>query len=367
MRSALNLYEFDTALREKSWRRKMSVPFRRVATLDIIVDYGAISATSGRANVSVTFATNRALDNLPDMSDTDNAVWFSVMKLSTLLLSAAVMWIRSKRQTSSPSWLYRHSVRVVHNVATLRGGDGDGVSNSEMVQDAILGLLASLARLVISCMRLAALWHDNQGRVCVVNVLGAVCSMINWLIRFFVLGPSLPQMANGSCKEENTLARLGGSMAVVDTSCAVLLAFAEPPVMDALSTFDDTARALTGLLVSLSTLPRCLFAVACNSICFEAHNRCTLYHDPNYIYLVILSGAMWMLQATITAISVADLVITPIAVSTTRTVHGEDVMVSVALFLASVCVAVPRLLATCVHMTQDTFRPLKCPKSPLHS
>ncbi len=349
--SAINLYEFDThreaqwnapsqSMRDwqRHWRDLPSLSFRRVSRLDIVAHYG-------RDRVA-TFELdhNEALASLPALSSMESAIWFAVMKLLTLLLAAAVVWVRNDRNTSSARWLYRHTLHVAYGAPSISASTSTNAASASILEDAFLGLLAATTRCAISIIRLPALVADNQGRVCYVNIVASVVSLCNWSVRFVGIHPNIFNFVSGDVgpDEPSPLSRLGGSMAIVDATCAVLLAFAEPPIMDALSTFDDTARVLTGLLLNLITFHRCLYSTACNALLYEACNKA---HSA-WEYIVAASAAMWVVQIIAIAISMADIVVIPLATSMTRTVAGQDTVITLALFLASVCVAIPRLLRT---------------------
>lgn len=272
------------------------------------------------------------------------------LKLITLILAAVVVWVRTNRHSSSPVWLYCHHMRLVAS-----NGEFSKVTDNEetetdynptsVLEDAVLGLLTCFARTGISILRLPALHHDYQGRVCVLNAIGGMVSFIGWMLRSVAIEPTTCNIVCGGEVGVGPIARLGGSMAVIDASCAVLMAFAEPPILDSLSTFDDVARLLTGVLIGLVTLPRCLFALACNALCYGAHQKKAIWTDE-YAWLILIAGVLWIAQIIITAITVADLVVAPLAVSLTRTIPGDDAVIAIALFLTFVNVAIPSMLRT---------------------
>ena len=144
-------------------------------------------------------------------------------------------------------------------------------------------------------------------------------------------------------------------MAIVDASCAVLLAFAEPPIyLGAISRFDNTARLLTGLLLSLVTLHRCLFGVCCNALIYEAHLNGYLAASSTYTAILVAAAVCWVVQVISVAVAIADLVASPMAFTLTRGVVGDSSAVRSCLFMALVTASIPRLLHTAVKLAGDS-------------
>lgn len=373
--SAVALYEFDSRRDfantrvwnapsqsevdwSHTWRDFPSLPFRRLASTNMILTcHERSNVSQSDADVTIGVELNPSLESLPGLADAGNASWWAVVKLAILFLAAAVMWVRQTRETSCPLWLFSNCVHMVTDATlatvskrTCHDDDPQQVQKERkrvvaLVEDAALGFAAIAARVTISAMRLRGLAHDHQTRACVANLIGGALSLSSWSTRFLVVSPNIVDVILNPSMQSDPLARLGGSMAVVDASCAVLVAFAEPPTLGALSTFDDTARVLTGLLCSVVTLHRCLIGVTCNAFCYESHHR-TVVWDDTFIFLTVACGIAWLAQTSILAVSLSDLTITPIATSSTRTVAGPDNAVATCLFLASVCLATPTILKT---------------------
>ena len=339
---AYNLYDLDCSM-IASCRLSPSLPFRRVSTLGIRAHY----LFNGR--VYFWFADDHTLRSLTGLANSSDAVLFSIVKLSLLVLAAAVMWVRSDRVTSSSHWLYRHCIQLTNGLPLLTHG-----VQSSVIEDAFLGLIALSARFAVALWRLGTLYHDDQIRVCIFELVAAIVSLVNWIVRYWVIEPHLIDLIGSKADGKGPLTRLGGSMAIVDASSAVLLAFAEPPLLlSAVSRFDNTARLLTGLLISLVTLHRCLFACCCNAIIYEAHVRGILLCGGAYRRLLVTAGASWLFQAVTLGVSMADLVATPMAYAIGRGIVGENSAISVALFMAFVCASLPRLMEICVKLSAD--------------
>ena len=342
---AFNFYDFDCNNVHAVCRQQPSLPFRRAATFEMRAHYYSAD------QIYFWFEPDRTLVTLPGLANSYEAIWLSIIKLGLLILAAAVMWVRSDRVTSSSHWLYRHCIQVANCLPWTKD-----TAATSVVEDAALGFAAIMSRACVSIWRIETLQYDSQSRVCVFEMAAAFVSLVSWVVRFWIIDPNLLQLINGAPDGKGPLARLGGSMAIVDASCAVLLAFAEPPILlSSISRFDNTARLLTGLLISLVTLHRCLFAVCCNAIIYEAHDAGRLKSSQLYLSILIAAGLMWIFQALSVAVAMADLVATPMAFSITRGSVGNDSAVGVVLFLALVCASLPRLMHTCVKLVDPDW------------
>lgn len=338
-----NLYDFDCNNLYSYCRQGPSLPFRRIATYDIRAHYTAAG------DVYFWLKKDPTLESLPGLSNSATAVLLAIVKLGMLILAAAVMWVRSDRVTSASHWLFRHCIRIANSQPIPKSS----IVQTSVIEDAMLGLTACGARIAVAVWRFNALASEDQLRVCVVEMAGAAVSFASWIIRFWVIEPNLPSLIEGKPDARGPLTRLGGSMAIVDSSCAVLLAFAEPPIyLSNVSRFDDTARLLSGLVISLVTLQRCLFATACNAIMLEAHQKGRVTSTPAFVFLVTIGVFMWVTQVICVAVALADLVASPMAYMITRGVLGDDTAVGVTIFLALVCVSLPRLLHTAVKLIE---------------
>ena len=343
-----DFYLFDCANSASScdWTTP-SLPFRRLATTSMRVHYLEDEAYWW-------FENDATLDNLPGFGNNAAATNIAVIKLFLLLLAAALVWMRSDRVTSSPHWLYRHCVETANGKVDSKG-NYTSASAESLVEDAIFGLIAVVSRLSVSIWRLGHLYADDQARVCYIEITAGCVSLASWIVRYWVIKPNLIQILGGTRDCRGPLARLGGSMAIVDATCAVILAFAEPPIyLDSIARFDNTARLLTGLLLAIVTLHRCLFGVAGNTIILEAHTVGFITSSTTYETIVVFAAAGWIVQAISVAIAIADLVASPMAFALTRNTIGPDGAVAPCLFLALVAASLPRLLGSAVKLVGDT-------------
>jgi hypothetical protein len=342
---AYSLYDIDCSNAYATCRTLPSLPFRRISSLSMRAHY-----TIDGTKAWIWFDKDATLETLPGLADSYDAVWLAIIKLGLIVLAAAVMWVRSDRVTSSSHWLYRHCIQVANCVSF----SPPAMKNSSVIEDAFLGLVAIVARYSVALWRLRALRADHQIRCVLFELVASVVSLANWIIRYWVIEPALPELIGGKGDGKGPLTRLGGSMAIADASSAVLLAFAEPPLLlSAISRFDNTARLLTGLLISLVTLHRCLFGCCCNAIILEAHDVGRLVSSQVYRVLLWFALVSWMFQTVTLAVCMVDLVVTPMAYGIGRGIIGSNGAVVVALFMALVNSSLPRLLHTCVKLWDD--------------
>lgn len=342
----LGRYELDCDTAYASCRGLASLSFRRVAQNDFIAQYGTTTAT-------FEFASSPSLSSLPRLSDVGDATAVAVLRLVLVLAAAALTWMRQNRVTSKPHFLYRHCIQTVHNCADLHE-EIDDDSSTMIIEDALLGLFAVVAHFSLALWRANNLgvW-DNQSRATTVQIVASVVSGIHFLLRWTVIEPSIVQILGGAKAEhgEGPLMRLGGSQAVVDASSAVLLSFAEPPLFVSVqSRFDGTARLLVGVLLGTISIPRCLFSVACVSLAFEASTLGRLKLTAEYSILLLASAFFWTFQLCATAVSLVDLVASPLAFSLLRGSVGGVGWTSAALALAFVVSGIPRMLSSTVKL-----------------
>lgn len=336
---AYNLYLLDCNNAAGSCATAASLPFRRVAKLNLVAHYDASGVASFR------FETSPTMGSLPGLAVTADAVALAIVKLMLILFAAALVWTRSDRVTSKPHWLYTHCIQAAH---CIRMPD---TSSATVIEDATLGILAVICRFAVAMWRLDLLQSDSQSRVCVLEIIAAITSLVHWLARYWFIEPWLPDIVNGKSDGRGPLTRLGGSSAIIDASSSVLLAFSEPPLlMTAIPKFEPTARLLVGLLVAMVALPRCLFSAACCSLLYEAGELGKSRIEPAFKALLIASIAYWVFQTITLAVAMSDLVVSPLGFSIGRGMAGGTGWVSVALCLGFVAAGIPRLLSSCVKL-----------------
>jgi hypothetical protein len=105
VKRAYDLYLVDCASL-RSCRTDSSIPFRRVADTTVYIRY------ESQGDTTLSFVEDGTLFRLTDNAERNRyAITSSVVKLTTLALAAAVVFVRTTRTASSIRWLYhRHLV-----------------------------------------------------------------------------------------------------------------------------------------------------------------------------------------------------------------------------------------------------------------
>lgn len=312
-----------------------SLPFRRAASTQLRVQI----RDDGSDGAIVFAERDGRLTALPNMSP-GHTMGLAVVKLTLMLLAAAVTWIRSAKATASVPRLFLHCVRAAHcpilNDDTLR--------NTVVLEDQLVGLIAVGARIGVAIWRTMSLLEDGVLRAPLTQLIAGGLSLLLWGIRYFAL--------DRHC--ETPLTKLGGSTALVDATTAVLLAFAQSPLFVSSSgKFDPTARLLTALLVVTMTLPRCLFAVACCATLWAVASEESSFRPGaahvftrEYALVALVALLVWLIQTASIGILIADVFATPLAFSTSRAYQGGTAELAMAIFAALTASGLPGLLRT---------------------
>ena len=323
---AYSLFRLDCQAYNVECETNPTIPFRRVAQSQLRL------AVHETGSVQIWTFDDVRLHNLPKFSETEASVWMAALKLAVMILTAGIVWIRSAKKSSSMAWLYVHSTRAAFGIAKVPE-DEDWWSQLE---DAFIGLCAIGARHGIAQWRLQGLEADDQARVCYAEIIASILSLLHWFVRYVVI----------EANNELPLTKIGGSTAIVDASCAVMLAFGEPPMLvTSTGRFDPTARLLTALLLSLTTVQRCIFASASCAVRWAA-SKDNPNCSPAYVLLAFLSAIMWLCQSVSVGIMLADIFVVPSAFSMSRALVGDMQPVSIAIFFSVLVAGMPQLLRT---------------------
>lgn len=332
------LYELDCLSVYLPCVREASVPFRRVAHTEMRID------VSKAGDAHIWAAHDDRLDDLPNLEDANDAFALSVVKLILMLLVAAIVWIRAAKRTSSTSRLFKHCVRAAH----CHKNDEGKIHKESVAEDALVGLLAIIARGGIAIWRIDSLEHDEQTRVAVFQLVAAILSFMHWLIRYtrFVV-------SDDNC--ETPLTKLGGSTALCDAPSAVMMAMSAPPLLvTSTGRFDPTARLLTAMLVTTMSVQRCFFSSACCGLLLSVSvstNDKKRFDGP-YRASIVSSLVMWLFQTAALGVLLVDVFAVPIAFSTTRSLDGDVWAVGYAIFFGITASSLPQLMASAVELLQ---------------
>lgn len=330
----LSLYELD-CLPYTSCRTDRNIPFRRVATSSIFI------SLRDNGHYFLIAEHDYTLENLPRLADSVQSFYGSLLKMAAITLAAAVVFVRSKKRTASSSWLFNNCVSISFKKGPLESLEGEGAENT--TEDRIVGFIAIVGRMSVVLIRVGALSHDGQLRVCIAELVSCILSFIHFLLRY-----------EGLLKddEESPVSKLGGSTSVIDSTAAVMVAFSDPPLLAAsTSSFDPIARMLVSLLISIIVVTRCAFSAACCGALWPVFYNVTSRRD--YSIVLVYSGVVWCVHNAVLAITMCDLFVAPTAYSMSRSLFGHAAymsMVRATLFLAFVVAGLPRLMATSRHI-----------------
>ena len=342
----LSLYNLDCNNAYSICREEPSIPFRRAATDQMML----YIPKDKSENIKIFTEKDSRLESLPQLESTsDTSRWLSLLKLSLMLLAAAVVWVRAAKSTSSVSFLVMHCIRASY-CGLLPSASK--ISNVAVLEDAVIGLMAIVARLGVTLWRMSStLILDGQSRVLVVQLVASGVSFFLWVVRYFIL--------ERDC--ETPLTKLGGSTALIDATTAVMIGFSEPPLfVSSVERFDPTARLLTALLISTVTSHRCLFSTACcgmlaSVISNEDRAKASETFDKAFMKYVGAAFAGWLVQTVSVAVLMVDLFCVPMAHSMVRGQASTWSELSLCLFLGTFACSLPQLMKTLTLISEESI------------
>ena len=357
---AYSLYQLDCLSAYTPCETYPTVPFRRVADNQLRLH---ISSTAGGASY-LWAVTDIRLETLPKLGERGDAMWLSVIKLLLMTLAAAVAWVRAAKSTSSHDRLFMNCVRT----ARCHMGVGTPIDEVVVWEDAFIGFAAVAARMAVSVWRMISLFDDGQLRAPTAQFVASLFSLGQWVVRYFVL--------ERQC--EAPLTKLGGSTALIDATSAVMLGFAQPPLLvSSEGRFDPTARLLTAILITTMTLQRCLFATACCGLLWavaredvelakdeqetrplvqgKENGRAKAHFDPEYVPILLFAALSWVLQALATGVLLADLFCVPMAYSMSRSTPGHWIELAAAIFFVTTAASLPQMMRTAQRVAEDSL------------
>lgn len=320
-------------------RTEPSVAYRRVADCRMLL-------TRGKYATNFTFERDHGLRDAIRAQQGSGEFSDSVLILLVILLSAMVVFGRSKSGAPTTAWLFRSAMPCqVHDEHFLKKISKD----TSVIEDVAIGIVAVTARLFMTLEHQEALRSDGQQRVCTVQYIGTAASVLHSILRHLLyLFYHRREKAN-----VRPLSLLGGGTAVVDVTCASLIAFARAPLLSSAYRttrgFDSTARILVGLLACAVALPRCVFAVPS---CLMLTVKC----DICYAIIPACAGLIWVMEAAITTMSIADLVVTPLAFEATRSSHAPLELVKLCILLCLLATSIPEMNQTTRSIADTTTK-----------
>lgn len=233
---------------QRSCNGGASIPFRRVAHRILRIDTSVNN--NGDTHFGYGIEDDLTLHD-PD-ADATHEFSLSILKLVLLLLTAAVVFTRSNRETSSNALIFMDAYFVSQGKDPLIRSS---TRLRDVIEDGTLGGLTIVGRCVVVYWKAEGLIADGHARIVVLQSVAAAVAILHWALRYTI--------EFYHHKKRNALARLGGSTAIVDSTAAVILAFADVPLLSSsYESFGGSARLLTAMLLTSVALQRCIFAIS---------------------------------------------------------------------------------------------------------
>lgn len=313
-----------------------AIPFRRLAQSRMRIDVSMDGSGTLRT------AKTGALSRIPYLVSYEEGLMLAFGRLLIMLLTAAVVFIRGNQNASSSRYMLEHVLDTVRCKAKHAKGTHDfrwTIRHDwvEIVVDVIITCVALVSRVLVFSFAWKSLVADNHVRVIVFELVGIGTSLIHVLLRYCVLKCDL--------SHEAPLTKLGGPMSICDVAAAVLLAFADPPL---LSTDDGrfaaVGRLLIAILIAIQVFSRCAFAAGmCALLASTVNNDKVRYNRDNRGYQSVLraSVVLWMLQAASCSASMASLFVNPAAYTMVRMYPGDTHVIRFCLYFGLVAASLP--------------------------
>jgi hypothetical protein len=327
-----------------------SIPFRRLSQHRLRIEVDT------KGNGFLTAESTRLLSRLPKILDFEQAFWVSVGRLSVLLLTAAVVFIRGSQRSTDPTWLLRSAVddlRIKQLAPDLQNFNGELTFFSSIVLfDLGITISALMARIVVLAFVREDLFASELTVVFVAELFGIVSSAVHLLLRY----PPLMRLST-----RLPVQLLGGPMSSCDAAASVLLAFSEPPLLTvADGRFAAIGRLLIALLITVSVLPRCLFGAMGTALGASTVANAEDYESSGMVGMQTMFGlasALWTLQAMSAATTLAALFVNPAAYALVRMLRGDVTAFPFVLLVGTLCAGLPTITKTALafvrHVASD--------------
>ena len=327
-----DIYHSDCGLGLGVCQNLPSLPFRRVAArrlrIDLYPDGGG----------TVLAEHTKALEGVKQ-SYADSLL-SAVLRLLVLLLTAAVVFVRGSQNATSARW----QLTNVIDALKCRHAYSDDITPQnaisrynfvDAITDALISIGAWGSRLAVLSYGAVAFVEDGQEAAVAFQILGLCCSFAHFLLR-------QPIVLDINWKREAPVSTLGGPMSIIDVTSAVLMLFADAPLLgNDGSKFAAIGRLLIGLLISLSVATRICFSVAVLSTMARSATNGNRKDLQCHKVVLWFSTALWLLQAVATSGSLALLFVNPAAISLARSQTGPTEVIKYALFAGLICTSLP--------------------------
>ena len=327
-----DIYHSDCGLGLGVCQDLPSVPFRRVAARRLRIDL----RPNGQGDLVAEHT--RALEDVKQSYP--DALRSAVLRLLVLLLTAAVVFVRGSQNATSARWQLTNVIDVLR----CRHAYSDDITPEntisrynlmDTITDALISVAAWGARLAVLVYGAATFVEDGQGTAVAFQILGLCCSLVHFLLR-------QPIVLDINWKREAPISTLGGPMSIIDVTSAVLMLFADAPLLgNDGSKFAAIGRLLIALLISLSVGTRICFSVAMVATMANAATNGNRKDLKCHKGILAFATALWLLQAVATAGSLALLFVNPAANSLARSQTGPTDVLKYAIFTGLVCTSLP--------------------------
>ena len=329
-------YRLSCYLHYSACKEGLYLPWRRVAS-----NYVRFELKSANDPVLMYASEAQALSELPALVGYEASVNTAIGRLFIMILTAALTYMRGSQPASKTGYMLTHALKTVLNV--LPSKYVLGTSAWDKWTDLLITGLALVSRVLVLGFSFLSMVKDNLLLVVICETLAAVCSAFQMFMRHVLL--------KSEPGKEPALTKLGGTNAIVDVTLAVLLSFTTPPILSTQNqNFDGIGRLLISLLISLSVVPKCAFAVAGNFLMgfsvTNVNSRGKDWKPRLYRFYLWLAAALWLVQLTTTVITVASLVVIPASFSISRALVGHSTLMQFTLLFGLLCVGAPTLCKT---------------------
>ena len=319
-----------------------SIPFRRLADRRIRIDLGA------DGDSTLISEPSRSLRNLKQSYP--RALSAAIARLLVLVLTAAVVFVRGSQNATSSRWLITNTLDTL----LCRNAYSDVITPENTVStydqidkwiDALISIAAWTARLVVLIFAAPSLVDDRQRAIVAFQGLGIACSFLQFALRYGLI-----------VRKERVapITTLGGPMSILDVTSAVLMLFADAPLLGTDGgNFATIGRLLIGLLISIAVCTRICFSaamVAATAVSATNGNRRDLKCHKLTLWI---ATAAWLLQGAATSGTLALLFVNPAAVSLVRSQTGNTSVVKYAIFLGLLCTSLPTFTKVSLRVLQD--------------
>ena len=340
---ANDVYRMDCVVHSPSvCRDAPSVPFRRVAQSRLRIEI----ASSGAATLLAE--RTRALSAIPHLLSYSDGLWQALGRLLVMVLTAAVVFVRGNQNASSNRYMLERALGTVRCRSATKVGYKLEHTKTEVAIDGLITLTALGSRIVVLAVNWDDFIADGVPHVLVFETIGIVASTVHMLMRVFALELDL--------RRESPLTKLAGPMSICDVSSAVLMVFADPPL---LSTHDGrfaaVGRMLIAILIAISVFSRCIFAVAiCALVASCVRNNEEVYSQlKGYQSVLVAAGALWLLQGVACCATLCILFVQPAAYAMVRMQTGDIGPVRFCIFFGLVGAALPTITKVALRVLES--------------